>query len=249
VPGPACSASSASFTHSSANTRHVTLLTSSTAASARRRHCSEERRQRAGKFSVSWTALTGPSRRRCLVRRNRRLLWPALASRRDTCAAVREPSRDWLPGRHGSPAGTCQDLLIATFDWPLGPSPDWRRATCGGPSRRFSGSLYGTDPRGAGGCLWFGDHDVGDLADRAVKSPFPATVVARRQNAEMHSHIAGLAFRAGNTGLGGRLHVDGYPRGPGWIIAVSTRGHVDFSTAMRSRLFFGAAATDRRRRD
>jgi hypothetical protein len=133
APGPACSASSASFTHSSANTRHVTLLTSSTAASARRRHCSAERRQRAGKSSVSWTALTGPSRRRCLVRRYRRLLWPALASRRDTCAAVREPSRDWLPGRHGSPGGTCQDLPIATSDWPLRPSHDWRRATCGGP--------------------------------------------------------------------------------------------------------------------
>jgi hypothetical protein len=78
VPGPACSASSASFTHSSANTRHVILLTSSTAASARRRHCSAERRQHSGKFSLSWTALTGPPRRRCPA--SRRVLWPSRAS-------------------------------------------------------------------------------------------------------------------------------------------------------------------------
>jgi hypothetical protein len=76
--------------------------------------------------------------------------------------------------------------------------------------------------------LWSGDHDTAGLADRATKSPFPATIVARHQNAEMHSHIAGLAFRAGNTRLGGRLHVDGYPRGPGWMIAVYARGRVDF---------------------
>ena len=61
--------------------------------------------------------------------------------------------------------------------------------------------------------LWSGDHNTGGLADRATKSPFPATVVAWHQHAEMHSHIAGRTFRAGNTGLGGRLHVAGYPRG------------------------------------
>ena len=45
------SASSASFDHSSANLSHATLLASSWAASARRRHRSEDRRQAAGWFS------------------------------------------------------------------------------------------------------------------------------------------------------------------------------------------------------
>jgi hypothetical protein len=85
----ACSASSAGFIHSSAKTRHVTLRTSSTAACARCRHFSAERRQCAGKFSVSWPALTGPSRRRWLARRNRRLLWPSLALWPGTCGSVR----------------------------------------------------------------------------------------------------------------------------------------------------------------
>jgi hypothetical protein len=130
--GPACSASSASLIHSSANVSHIALRTSSTAASARRRHCSAERRQRAGKFSVSWTALTGPSRRRCPVRRNRRVLCPSLALRPGTCDFVRALFRDWPPGIYGSSRGSCRDLRFATSGWPLGPSPDWRRATCGG---------------------------------------------------------------------------------------------------------------------
>jgi hypothetical protein len=144
----ACSASSAGFIHSSAKTRHVTLRTSSTAACARCRHFSAERRQCAGKFSVSWPALTGPSRRRWLARRNRRLLWPSLALWPGTCGSVRALFRDWTPRIYDSSGGSCPDSRFATCDWPLGPSPDWPRATCGGPLGVFSRSLYGTDPRG-----------------------------------------------------------------------------------------------------
>jgi hypothetical protein len=137
------SASSASFIHSSAKTRHVTLRTSSTAASTRCRHFSAERRQCAGKFSVSWTALTGPSRRR--ARRNRRLLWPSLALWLGTCDSVRALFRDWPPGIYGSSGGSftiCGTPLLIELSGlvPIA-ARHFRRH-----SRRFSGSLYGTYP-------------------------------------------------------------------------------------------------------
>jgi hypothetical protein len=56
-------------------------------------------------------------------RRSRRVLWPSPASRRHTCAAAREFSRDWLPGRRGSTGGPFRDLHFATFGWPVGVSP------------------------------------------------------------------------------------------------------------------------------
>src|ERR1700722_3850104 len=63
----------------------------------------------------------------------RRVVWPSHASQPYTRAAGRALARDWPLGRHGSSAGTFQDLLIATSDWPLVSSPDWRLAICGGP--------------------------------------------------------------------------------------------------------------------
>jgi len=64
--------------------------------------------------------------------RDRRVLWPSLASHPDTCADAREPAREpdryWPPGRHGSSAAPCRDFRFSTSDCTLGVSPDWRRA-------------------------------------------------------------------------------------------------------------------------
>ena len=57
-------------------------------------------------------------------RRDRRVASPSLALLPHTCAAARVSSRDGPPDRHGSSAGPGRDLRT--------------------PSRRFSGSLYGT---------------------------------------------------------------------------------------------------------
>jgi hypothetical protein len=62
--------------------------------------------------------------------------WPSPASRRGTCAAGRKHSRDWLPGRHGSPAGTCQGGYSIR---PCSPRPHSRRWL----RRVFEGSRLG----------------------------------------------------------------------------------------------------------
>jgi hypothetical protein len=147
------------------------------------------------------------------ARRDHGVLWHSLALRPDTCTAVRELSRDWPPARHGSSAGPGRDVQFATSGWPHESRILSRLAArhLRWNSRRFSGSVKGTYPRGAGDCLWSGDHDAAGLADRAAKSPFPTAVLSGQQHAEMHLHIAGRAFRGRDTALRGRLHV--CPRG------------------------------------
>ena len=82
----------------------------------------------------------------------RRLPWPSLVSRRHTSAAARELSRGWLPGRRGVDWRALSRFAFRHFWLACRSFSRLAGRHLRMNSRRFMGSLWGTDPRGAGDC-------------------------------------------------------------------------------------------------